>query len=85
MWITTSVDVDDVCRAYWADGSPLDLLSNPEAAAHKGGVPFLRAQVTYNAGTMLNGVTQYKKGPGCSIWQAWGYGYPDSQWIQTTP
>lgn len=71
----------DVCRAYWADGSPLNLLSNPEAAAspdsmrrllaaaRKAKIPVIWAQVRYNKGLMIDGGMQYKKGQGCSIWQ----------------
>lgn len=71
----------DVCRAYWSPGSPLDLLSNPEAAAspdsmkrlltaaRKSQIPVIWAQVRYNKGLMIDGGMQYKKSQGCSIWQ----------------
>ncbi|RDW91684.1 isochorismatase hydrolase-2 [Coleophoma crateriformis] len=71
----------DVCRAYWSEGSALDLLSNPEAAAapdsmrrlvaaaRAGKVPVIWAQVRYNAGVMLDAGMQYQKSTVCSIWQ----------------
>lgn len=71
----------DVCRAYWSEESPLNLLGNPEAAAspdsmrrllsaaRASNTPVLWAQVRYNKGAMLDGGMQYKKSSGCSIWQ----------------
>ncbi|TVY24262.1 Maleamate amidohydrolase [Lachnellula hyalina] len=71
----------DVCRAYWSDASPLNLLGNPEAAAspdsmrrllsaaRASNTPVLWAQVKYNKGSMLDGGMQYKKSAGCNIWQ----------------
>lgn len=71
----------DVCRAYWAEESPLSLLSNPSGAsspdsmirllatARENDIPVIWCQVRYNHPDMLDGVIQYKKSPGISIWQ----------------
>uniref|UniRef100_A0A093W2C4 Maleamate amidohydrolase n=1 Tax=Talaromyces marneffei PM1 TaxID=1077442 RepID=A0A093W2C4_TALMA len=57
----------DVCRAYWAEGSPLSLLSNPSgasspdsmirllAAARESDIPVIWCQVHYNHPDMLDG------------------------------
>ena len=71
----------DVCRAYWAEESPLSLLSDPAgasspesmarllAAAREGGIPVIWCQVRYTHPKMVDGGVMYKKSPGISIWQ----------------
>lgn len=71
----------DVCRAYWKCGSPLDLSHNPEgatspesmkrlvAAARKGYVPIIWAQVRYNHARMQDAGVQGKKSKTIQAWQ----------------
>ncbi|KAJ9628272.1 hypothetical protein H2204_009389 [Knufia peltigerae] len=71
----------DVCVAYWKQGSPLDLSHNAEgaaspdsmrrlvAAARKGGVPVVWAQVRYNHPEMRDGGVQAKKTKTILAWQ----------------
>lgn len=71
----------DICRAYWAEGSHLSLLSDlagassPDSmirllkAARESGIPVIWCQVRYSHPLMLDGAIQYKKSPGISIWQ----------------
>jgi len=71
----------DVCRAYWTQGSPLDLSHNPEgaaspesmrrlvAAARVGEVPVVWAQVRYNHPEMKDAGVQGKKTKTILAWQ----------------
>ena len=71
----------DVCVAYWKKGSPLDLMHNPEgasspesmkklvAAARKGGVPVVWAQVRYNHPQMHDSGVQGMKSRTIQAWQ----------------
>jgi nicotinamidase-related amidase len=72
----------DVCAAYWTNGSPLDLSHDPEgaaspesmkrlvAAARRGGVPIIWAQVRYNHARMQDAGVQGKKSKTIQAWQA---------------
>lgn len=71
----------DVCVAYWKKGSPLDLSHNPEgaaspdsmrrlvAAARRGKVPVIWAQVRYDHPQMKDGGIQAKKTKTILAWQ----------------
>ncbi len=71
----------DVCTAYWTQGSPLDLSHNPSgaaspdamrrlvAAARKGNVPVVWAQVRYTHPHMQDAGVQGKKSKTITAWQ----------------
>lgn len=71
----------DVCRAYWQDGSPLDLSHNPEAvaspgsmsrlleAARKGQTPVVWTQVHYNHPSMKDAGVFGQKISSITAWQ----------------
>lgn len=71
----------DVCKAYWTPGSPLDISSNPAAAAapdsmrrllaaaRKGGTPVVWIQVEYTHPDMADAGLYYRKAKVLSVWQ----------------
>lgn len=73
--------VIDVCKAYWTEGSPLDLSHNPAAAAapdsmrkllaaaREGNVPVLWSEVQYVHPEMLDAGLFYKKSEALTVWQ----------------
>lgn len=73
--------VIDVCKAYWAEGSPLDISHNPAgaaapdsmrrllAAAREGEVPVLWSKVQYIHPEMLDAGLFYKKAKALTVWQ----------------
>ncbi|CAN8106133.1 unnamed protein product [Discula destructiva] len=71
----------DVCKAYWTPGSPLDISSNPAAAAapdsmrrlleaaRAGGVPVIWTAVEYNDPLMKDAGLFWHKAKPLDIWQ----------------
>lgn len=71
----------DVCQAYWSAGSPLDLSSNPAAAAspaamrellkaaRQGGCPVVWIQVEYTHPDMADAGLYYRKAKVLTVWQ----------------
>ncbi|KAF5372855.1 hypothetical protein D9758_001757 [Tetrapyrgos nigripes] len=71
----------DVCKAYWTEGSPLDISSNPEGArspdsmrrllqsARKGGCPVIWTQVQYTHPDLLDAGLFYKKAKALAVWR----------------
>ncbi|KAF5376565.1 hypothetical protein D9757_008271 [Collybiopsis confluens] len=71
----------DVCKAYWTEGSPLNISANPAGAAspdsmkrllkaaREGGVPVLWSEVQYVHPKMLDVGLFYKKAKALSVWQ----------------
>lgn len=71
----------DVCNAYWTDGSPLDISSNPAAkavpkvigrlveAAREGGVPVFWTRVLYEEKEMGDAGIFVKKAPLLKVFQ----------------
>ncbi|EXJ84723.1 hypothetical protein A1O3_05394 [Capronia epimyces CBS 606.96] len=70
----------DVCKAYWTEGSPLSLLSNPAgaaspesmrrlvAAARAGNVPVIWTQVEYSRPDMADAGLYWKKAKALNVW-----------------
>ncbi|KAK7466879.1 hypothetical protein VKT23_003942 [Stygiomarasmius scandens] len=71
----------DVCKAYWTEGSPLDISSNPSGtaapdsmrrllrAARQGNVPVIWTEVQYTHPELLDAGLFYKKAKALSVWQ----------------
>lgn len=71
----------DVCKAYWTEGSPLDISAHPAglaapdsmrrllAAARAGKVPVVWSQVRYNSPDMADAGLFYKKAKPLTVWQ----------------
>ncbi|KIK62422.1 hypothetical protein GYMLUDRAFT_41864 [Collybiopsis luxurians FD-317 M1] len=71
----------DVCKAYWTEGSPLDISHNPAGlaapdsmrkllkAAREGKVPVLWSEVQYTHPEMLDAGLFYKKAKALSVWR----------------
>lgn len=70
----------DVCKAYFTEGSPLSLLSNPEAvaapdsmrqlhaAARKGRVPVLWSKIEYSNPDMADAGLWWRKAKLLDVW-----------------
>ncbi|KXH67631.1 isochorismatase [Colletotrichum salicis] len=71
----------DICKAYWATGSPLDLSANPSAiavpgsaaqlvaAAREGGVPVIWTAVEYTDPEMADAGLFWLKAKTLAVWQ----------------
>ena len=70
----------DVCKAYFHDGSPLSLLSNPEAvaapdsmrrllaAARNGKIPVLWSKIEYSSPDMADAGLWWRKAKLLDVW-----------------
>ena len=71
----------DVCKAYWTEGSPLDITTSPVGkdapdsmrrlldAARKGSVPVIWTKVQYDHPEMKDAGLFYTKAKALSVWQ----------------